>query len=46
MDTCRISTRKEKTDKIRPKIKRKGQVYDAIMGKRKSLPLSLVVWGG
>ena len=41
MDTCRISTRKEMTEKIRPKIKQKRQVYDAMSEKQKSFPLSL-----
>ena len=41
MDTCPISTRKETTEKIRTKIKRKRQEYNPMSGKRKLFPLSL-----
>ena len=40
-DNCWISTRKDTTEEIRTKIKRKRPVCDAKSGKQKSFPLSL-----
>ena len=41
-DNCQLSTRKDMTEDIQIKIKQKRPVYDAMSGKQKLFPLSVL----